>query len=256
MIIDGHTHIAVPGGSGIGTGGVGDLSRLSQLRELVSAGRLGCIVNGASVEEFKIYRHVPDIFVSFGIHPWQSEEYGDLKKFLELGEFFRKSDAVGEIGMDSVWCNCDLQAQQRVFECQLKLAEKLNKPVILHTKGMEREIAEILRDYSMKKMIHWYGSEKYLDKYVEMDCYFTVSIDLEINPVMQDLVRRVPIDRLITESDGTEAASWVFDRVVDLQETMELLKKNMRLIGEIKGMDFSDVEKRMEKNLRDFLISG
>lgn len=40
--------------------------------------------------------------------------------------------------MDSVWCDVDLKIQKEVFEKQLQLAQALNKPVILHTKGQEK----------------------------------------------------------------------------------------------------------------------
>lgn len=56
----------------------------------------------------------------------------------------KKGTIIGEIGMDSVWCDVDLKIQKEVFEKQLQLAQALNKPVILHTKGQEKTILELI----------------------------------------------------------------------------------------------------------------
>ena len=53
---------------------------------------------------------------------------------------------VGEIGMDSVWCQVPLPIQERVFREQLAMACSLKKPVVLHTKGQEKAIASILKE--------------------------------------------------------------------------------------------------------------
>ena len=52
----------------------------------------------------------------------------------------KQASIIGEIGMDSVWCDVDLEIQKEVFEKQLQLAKEWDKPVILHTKGQEKTI--------------------------------------------------------------------------------------------------------------------
>lgn len=253
MIIDGHSHILIPKGAGLGTKGTAMADQLPELAQIVGQGKMTGLINAASITEFEAYIAVPGIYVSFGIHPWQSEEYADLEKISELEEFFTGADAVGEIGMDSVWCDCDLGIQRKVFEFQLDMAEALKKPIVLHTKGMELEIAEILEKYSMKKLVHWYGSDKHLDRYMDMNCYFTVSIDLKSNPIMQGLVEKVPVERLLVESDGTEAAAYMFNRKFNLYEIKDLLTSNMEWIAEKKGIDLKTLEIQMEENFKRFL---
>ena len=85
---------------------------------------------------------------------------------------------IGEIGMDSVWCRVPLADQQRELEWQLQAAEDLGKPAVLHTKGQERRIGEMIRGFKGKLCVHWYsGSLEDLKGFLEQDCYFTLGPD-------------------------------------------------------------------------------
>ncbi len=64
-------------------------------------------------------------------------------------------------GMDSVWCDIPLDIQQKRLEEQLQIAADLKKPVLLHTKGQEKRIAELLRGFPYHICVHWYsGTEQ------------------------------------------------------------------------------------------------
>ena len=83
------------------------------------------------------------LLLSFGIHPW----YADQHLTEEMPEAYSECDYIGEIGMDSVWCDIPLDIQQKRLEEQLQIAADLKKPVLLHTKGQEKRIAELLRGF-------------------------------------------------------------------------------------------------------------
>ena len=68
-----------------------------------------------------------------------------LELLRPLMPWYRQADAVGEIGLDREWTDGPLAAQLPVFRAQLRIAAALGKPVILHTKGAEREVLEELR---------------------------------------------------------------------------------------------------------------
>ena len=80
--------------------------------------------------------------------------------------------------MDSVWCDIPLDIQQKRLEEQLQIAADLKKPVLLHTKGQEKRIAELLRGFPYHICVHWYsGTEQDLEPYLDMGCYFTLGPD-------------------------------------------------------------------------------
>ena len=115
--------------------------------EILKEQDIACIANAATPEEYKNLRKLqeknPFLWISAGIHPWKVDEvhWDAMLPILE------EVDIIGEIGLDSVWCNTDMTLQSRLFEQQLAFAQRYQKPVILHLKGREKEALEYLRRY-------------------------------------------------------------------------------------------------------------
>ncbi len=139
-----------------------------------------------------------------GIHPW----YADRYRLEDMERWMASCPVIGEIGMDSVWCDVNLQVQEERFREQLYLARNDRKPVVLHTKGQEKEIASILREYPNRYLVHWYSCDAHLEKYLDMDCYFSVGPDVWWNTAVQQVACKVPADRLLVETDGLDAVRW------------------------------------------------
>lgn len=180
------------------------------------------------------------------LHPWYAEKYAvtDMLPYIE------KCPVLGEIGLDSVWTDADMDAQRKVFHQQLDLARQLNKPVVLHTKGMEREIAGALRPYGMRKLIHWYSCEEFLDMYIEQGCWFTVGPDFAVNPAVRQVLERVPLGRLLTETDGMDAVEWALGRRVSPEE---ILRAELAAIANAKKISSDEAEKIVYSNFMSFV---
>ena len=154
-----------------------------------------------------------------GLHPWHAAAYS----LEEMLPYLTAAPIIGEIGMDSVWCDIPLALQEEVFRAQLRLACEQNKPVILHTKGQERQIASILKEYPNHYLVHWYSSEEAPDDYLALDCYFSIGPDVWWNPAVQQTAVRIPQNRLLIETDGLEAVRWA---ILLQQKKKELLSQN------------------------------
>ena len=162
----------------------------------------------------------PHLIPTCGIHPWSADKIAltDMRPYLE------KVPVIGEIGMDNVWCDVPLSIQEKVFEEQLELAAALKKPVTLHTKGQEKEIAALIKKYPNRYLVHWYSCMEHLDLYMEEDCFFSIGPDVFWNPATQNVARNVSIDRILTETDGLSAVQWAFD------EAPSSLKKELPIM--------------------------
>lgn len=134
--------------------------------------------------------HMPEVegilFPVFGLHPW----YADQWKVEDMMPYLEKCQVIGEIGMDSLWCNVPLKRQKEVLEKQLQIAAEWKKPVVLHTKDQEREILELIRKYPNTYLVHWYSADHDLDGYLDLDCYFSVGPDVIWNPAVQQVAKR------------------------------------------------------------------
>lgn len=193
----------------------------------------------------------------------RSEVSGDRISGASFCELLSGCDAVGEIGMDSVWCDVPLQVQRRVFVRQLGLAAELGKPVILHTKGQEEQIAELIRDFPGKICVHWYsGGPAALEKLIALGCYFTFGPDLGDSPLYRKMLTEIPADRLFVETDGITSVLWA--RGIEslegyrtgacfLPQIPEVLERSMGIVASFHGMDVKALRERMRQNLAEFL---
>jgi len=186
---------------------------------------------------------------SCGLHPWQTDRF----TVADMLPYIARSAALGEIGLDSIWCNVDMDIQRRAFTAQLDLAQQLDLHVILHTKGMEAEIAEALSSYAMPKLVHWYSCGEHLEKYLAQDCYFTVGPDHRTNPAVQAVLRSVPPDRIMTETDGLEAVAWALGRDVVPEEIKAVIQDELAAISRVHGISIFEAEDRVEENFARFM---
>lgn len=152
----------------------------------------------------------PYILPTAGLHPWQSENFSvdDMLPYL------RSCPVIGEIGMDSVWCDIKTELQEKVFRAQLEIAAQMKKPVILHTKGEEDRIASIIADYPNTYLVHWYSCDKYPDHYISQNCYFSIGPDVLWNKAVRSLAFRIPSSRILIETDGMDAVHWAYEEAL------------------------------------------
>lgn len=235
MICDAHTHVKIKN------------IQFLEDNEIYS---MACAMNP---EEAKILiektRNSKFIHPTCGIHPFESDKY-DSK---DIFPYFKDVKVIGEIGMDKAWCDVDFATQRSIFIEQLNIAEELNKPVIIHCKGMERVVAEILENYSMPKIIHWYSSFDYLELFFNMDCYFTIGPGiLTSDPSIVELVKRVSLTRIMVESDGIEGINWALNCKKGVEIMKITLNKMVEMISKIKEEPIELVQSNVEKNFFNF----
>lgn len=207
------------------------------------------IANPSEFEYFKSYQENKYLYLSAGIHPWDI----DTITWQIMFPILEQCSIVGEIGMDSVWCNTDLIKQQEIFEKQLAYACKTKKPVILHTKGQEKKILEIIKKYPNTYLVHWYSCLNYLDEYIKLNCYFTVGPALD-DPAVKQVIDKVPLHHLLSESDGLSAIAWAKgkDKIL-LGEYYQTLKATYKYIAAVKKCSIKEVEKQFLFNFHNFL---
>lgn len=195
---------------------------------------------------------------TYGLHPWHANR--DALKRME--PYLECSDLIGEIGMDSVWCEVPLELQREVFEYQLAYACENSKSVILHTKGQEKAIAGILRKYPNRYLVHWYSSELWQEDYLDLDCYFSIGPDVWWNPAVRKLAQQVSEDRLLIETDGMGAVRWAYEEADANQigfgvrkspQTLEAaLGNTLETVAGIRGTGCQALADQIGKNFRRF----
>lgn len=176
-----------------------------------------------------------NFYISIGVHPFDNTLWSE-KTEIFYNNLSKYSSFVGEIGMDSCWSNVDKSIQKSNFERSLKFAYKNNFPVILHTKNMEGEIYDIIRKYSLRFIVHWYSCENYIDEYISLGCYFTFGPALLEDKNIRTLAKKVPLDKILIETDGLSALKWLYNKDVSENELRYYLEITIDEIAQIKGI--------------------
>jgi TatD DNase family protein len=129
----------------------------------------------------------------------------------ELEELARQPEvvAVGECGLDYFRNFSPHAAQQDAFHRQLDLAARVGKPVFLHQRDAHEDFAAILREHRTRLtggVAHCFTGNA-----AELACYLELGLSIGITGWICDerrgshllsLVREVPGDRLMVETDG------------------------------------------------------
>jgi TatD DNase family protein len=175
-------------------------------------------------------------FYSIGIHPWYIDK-NQLEKDLEIIESKLQEKnclALGECGLDKR-IEIPLDVQQSVFEKQLILAEKHQKPVVIHCVAAFQEVIEIKKrlNISVPMIIHGFSkNEQVAKQLVDNGFYISFGKYLLRNPELESVFKSIPNNRFLLETDTIEegilevytlAAKY---KELELNELQEILTKN------------------------------
>ncbi|MGI0007478.1 MAG: TatD family hydrolase [Nitrosotalea sp.] len=140
-----------------------------------------------------------------GIHPEKAND--DLDAMVDLvTQNSDKISGIGEIGLDKTYVSDEagFSRQVLVFQKMLSLAEKLGKPISVHSRRTLDEIFSILPSYSVKGvLLHWFsGSKKQLQKAMELDCFVSYGPAMIYADDKQVLLSQTHPDKILLETDG------------------------------------------------------
>ena len=158
-------------------------------------------------------RHPKFVYATVGIHPWNVKGLlqNELEQTTDLITNHRRNKgvvAIGEIGLDYKYVNLgkkELMSKQHEIFCRmLRLSEELSLPAIIHSRGTTQEILDILVSYNIKKvLLHWFSNPiELLPKIVERGYYISEGPATLFSSEIQEIVRQVPLNCLLTETDG------------------------------------------------------
>lgn len=153
--------------------------------------------------------HPSCLFATAGVHPHQARDV-DASWQRDLRELLRAPAvrAVGETGLDFNRDYSPRPDQERVFEAQLALAAETGLPLFLHERDTDGRFFELLQPWHgrVRGVLHCFtGSRRDLDRALEAGLCIGVTgwiCDERRGADLQELVRHVPRDRVLIETDA------------------------------------------------------
>ena len=201
MLIDTHCHLADPAYAP---------DRAEVLERAWAAGVARVVVIGesrASAEAaLALAAAERRLAVTAGVHPhdahqWSPESEAWLREALGNPHVV----AVGETGLDFHYDHSARLLQRRAFEAQLAIAAELGKPVVIHAREADDEVAAVLTAHpNVTAILHSFSSGlgllragQVLRHYVSFSGMVTFK-----NWHLDEAIRETPLDRLLLETDG------------------------------------------------------
>jgi TatD DNase family protein len=175
-------------------------------------------------------------FYSIGIHPLYINENRLESDFLIVDEKLALPEclALGECGLDKR-SETPFELQLSVFERQLALAEKYQKPVVIHCVAAFQELIAIKKrlKLSVPMLVHGFSKKEELAKQL-MDAGFYVSFGKNLLriPELESVFKNIPNDRFLLETDLIEEG---------IQDVYALAAK-------YKGMELSELQEIVNRN--------
>lgn len=196
------------------------------------------------------------VYAALGIHPWNvnaltEEELQQTIELISNKKQNRAFVAIGEVGLDFKYMNI-WDKQLKVFNEMLRLAEKLDLPVIIHSRGTTAQIVEMLPSYNLRRvLLHWFSNPiSALSKAMEKGYYITEGPPTAYSNGIREVVRRVPLTNLLTETDGP--VRFFKQPFEGKRTTSAFIPTVVKAIAEIKNLDIVDVAKHIVKNFEEF----
>ena len=243
MIFDTHAHLDMVDEDYIQT--LIDNARKSNMKIIVCQS-----VNLDSAEKtLKIVKMHPDILkFSLGIYPGDIENEKDLDLLYDfLSQNKEDIYAIGEIGMDFSYDEPKRDIQEKFFRKQLDVAEDLDVPASIHTRKAEKEVIEVLRDFpKVKKILHCFSAKKkIIEEAISLGCYFSIPTNIVRAQHFQMLVKMVPKDKILTETDTPYLSPFR-----DEKNEPANIKETIKIISEIWEVSQNEVESAIEINFK------
>jgi len=210
-----------------------------------------------SIGNLKLAEKYPDtVYVAFGIHPWSLNTLAEdeLQQTLEWISKQRQNKnlvAIGEIGLDSKYMKI-WDKQMRAFDSMLHLAEDLDLPVIIHSRGTATQIVDMLPSFKLKKvLLHWFSNPiSALSKALKIGCYVSEGAPTVCSNDIRDVVKRVPLTNLLTETDGP--VRFFKSPFNGKRTTPAIIPTVVKAMAEIKATDAGEVAEQITKNFENF----
>ena len=169
-----------------------------------------CVTPAEFTKTQKLADRFPELFFSVGLHPldaslWQADLDTQIR---ELASSDKRVVAIGEMGLDFFKAD-NHQLQSEVFRSQLKIANDLDLPVIIHCRDAASTMRQICQEFQsefgqIRGVMHcWSGTPAETQWFLDLGFYISFSgvVTFKNATQIQASAKLVPIDKLLVETD-------------------------------------------------------
>lgn len=203
MLVDSHCHLDFP-----------DLAENVQpLLDLMHKNDVGCAVCiGVNLEDFPrvlaLSEAYPPILATVGVHPESTDAREPTVAELVTLAQHPKVIAIGETGLDYYWHKDAPEWQRERFRIHIRAAIEVGKPLVIHNREATVDILRLMAEEGAGQVggiLHCFTETwDVAEEALSMGFHISLSgiVTFKNAQSIKDVARRVPLDRLLIETDA------------------------------------------------------
>ncbi len=234
------------------------------IKQIHESGVTNFITAGYSIQSSKdavdISNKYEFIYATVGVSPndipqTEGELWKQLVKIKELANKNKKVVAIGEIGLDYYWNTDNKELQKKAFIEQIKIANELNLPIVIHTRDAIMDTIQILKENNVenKGVFHCCPQNKELIKEgLKLGFYisFAGPITFKNSKNASEIINLVPNDRILIETDSPYLSPEPFRGTRNTPINVRYIAQK---IADCKGLTLKEVEEITMSNTKKIL---
>ena len=204
---------------------------------------------------FELKEKYPFIDLAIGYFPLDVQKITD-KDWENLEEIVKDDRvvAIGEIGLDYFWDTSYNDLQKECFIRQIKLANQVNKPIVVHARDAHEDTYQILKEYTPIKggIMHCFSGElEYAKKLYPLGMVFSFGGPLTFKDLTEgkEVVRQMPLSSILVETD---CPSLPPEAHKDEPSETSYVHYPGEVVAQLKGLDIETVQKQMQETYEKF----
>ena len=237
-----------------------DIDREKLLNNIYNSGTTKIINAGYSLESSKNAIEIAEkhdfMYATVGISPNDIENFEE-QNLLEIEKLAqnKKVVAVGEIGLDYYWNKENKDLQKHIFIAQIGIANKLNLPIVIHTREAIYDTLDILKNNRCNKkgIFHCCPLNKDLVREgLKLGFYisFAGSVTFKNSKNAEEIIKMVPLEKMLVETDSPYLSP---EPLRGKRNDSRNVKYIAQKIADIKGITLEEVAKITYKNAESIL---
>ena len=197
------------------------------------------------------------VYAGVGLHPmdltgpFTQEDYAALRGMALSGP---KLLCIGETGLDFQERSPDRGWQEDSFRQHIRLAREVGKPIDFHARGADDAVLEVLREERAGEVgAIWHYFQADLARAQEalgLGLYLSLAKPLLLQPELQEVVRAIPMDRIVLETDSYPQP-WKKNPIRRTEPSHVRLVAEK--VAELKGLALEEVATATTANLKKVL---
>ena len=208
----------------------------------------GC-TKSSIIESLDLVHKYNDLYATIGYHPSEVNDiYTDDINVLKKQLLEEKIVGVGEIGLDYHYGKEDINLQKDLFKCQLKIAEELNLPVVIHSRDATMDTINILKEFpKVHGVIHCFsGSLETAREYISMGYLLGIGGVVTFkNSNLPNVVKSIGLSNIVLETDSPYLTPSPYRGEKNSSKYIPIIAEK---IADILNVPISEVEKITTNN--------